>query len=50
MMMMMMEQTAQVAVTASKDGTPLLFGKRQPLASDDGRQYAGTDTERDIKG
>lgn len=30
--------------------TPLLFGKRKPVASTVATQYSGTDTELDIKG
>jgi hypothetical protein len=30
--------------------TPLLFGRRKPVASSVATQYSGTDTELDIKG
>jgi hypothetical protein len=30
--------------------TPLLFGKRKPVAPTVATQYSGTDTELDIKG
>jgi hypothetical protein len=33
----------------AKTGTPLLFGKRRPASASITTQYAGTDTELDIK-
>jgi hypothetical protein len=45
-----MSNTECVSPTpAGSDAVPLLYGKRRPLASDIAAQYAGTDTERDIK-
>ncbi len=34
---------------ASSNTVPLLYGKRRPLDADIAAQYAGTDTERDVK-
>lgn len=35
---------------AANTATPLLFGKRRPTTPSTALQYAGTATERDIKG
>jgi hypothetical protein len=35
--------------SAEKKVTPLLFGKRQTVSTATVQQYAGTDTERDLK-
>lgn len=44
-----MTSNAQLKSACGKQPVPLLFGKRHPLTRDSVRQYAGTDTERDIK-
>ena len=42
-----MTATDRPSATSS---APLLFGKRRPVSPATALQYAGTDTERDIKG
>ncbi len=45
-----MKPETQVEPVGAKASAPLLFGKRQALTPEVVRPYAGTDTERDIKG
>lgn len=35
---------------STEQALPILFAKRRPVDAEDAREYAGTDTERDIKG